>query len=645
MVWALPGAWHFALSAPSGFWAISLLALLVDVPLFGAARRTRQPTRTSLSACFSFAIFLLWGPAPAIVVQAIAGAIVALGQRLPLWRGVFLCARLVCALAAAEAIVLATGGRPIAGSGSVTTGSAVVAFLLPAVAWFVVSFGLVVIGRVASGYGGIRTATAGLRGDILGTAVSLLLVLPLLLTVSGWWIALIALPLLAWNQLSREYATHEDRLRREPVTGLLNLRGLTATLEDLAAYDVLDPEHPRPFGIVLLNVESVLAINRRLGRDVYEQIVAVAARRLIAAFGEDRVGRIAGEGFIILQPDLNEANAIGEATRAARVLAEPVEVSGIPFDLDPAAGVALSPEHGRDFGTLMANAEIAMAEARRLGQQAQVYVREAAATVQRRVALLAELYAALRDPQRSDEIAVLYQPQIDLRTRQLAGVEALVRWTHPRWGPVATEELIAAIETSDVMHLLTRHVIDEVATQLQAWNDSGFAVRASVNVSMHDLHDEGFGERVGDALRRHALRPSQLTVEITEGMLITDATRVSQAAETIAALGVGLSLDDFGTGYASLQQLRLLPLTEVKLDRSYVGQMTAHKAERAIVTSVHQFARALELDLVAEGVEDAKTAAALAELPGTIGQGWYFGRPMTADELEEWRHTLCGDDA
>jgi diguanylate cyclase (GGDEF)-like protein len=646
VVWAVPVAWRFALSAPNGFWSISLLALVADLPLFGVARRRGQPTRTTLSVCFTFAILLLWGAAPAIIVQTIAAAIVALGRRLPLWRGVSLCTRLVCALAAAEIAVRVTGGRTTAVSGASTGEHLVVFFLLPAATWLVVSFGLMVAAGIALRLGGIRTVTAELREDILGTTASMLLVSPMLILVSGWWSALLVLPLLAWRQLSREYTSREEWLRREPDTGVLNRRGLIAGLEDLTANDVLDPEHPRPFGVVLLNVESVLAVNSRLGRDVYEEIVAAAARRLIVAFGEDHVGRIGGEGFVVLRPELAEANAVAEATQVARVLTKPLEVNGIPFGLDPAAGVALSPEHGRDFGALMANAEIAMSEARRLGQLAQVYVREAAATVQRRVTLLSELHAALRDPRHSDEIAVLYQPQIDVRTGQLAGVEALLRWTHPTLGPVRTDELIAAIETSDVMHLLTRRIIEEVTAQLHAWNDNGFTMRASVNASMHDLHDEGFPERLRETLHRHALRPTQLTVEITEGMMIADSTRVVQATETIAALGVGLSLDDFGTGYASLQQLRLLPLTELKLDRSYVSQMTANQAERAIVTSVHQFARALKLEMVAEGVEDAKTAAALAQLPGTIGQGWYFGRPMTAHELEKtWANNSGHRDA
>jgi EAL domain-containing protein (putative c-di-GMP-specific phosphodiesterase class I) len=168
---------------------------------------------------------------------------------------------------------------------------------------------------------------------------------------------------------------------------------------------------------------------------------------------------------------------------------------------------------------------------------------------------------------------------------------------------------------------------------MNSWNHDGFAVRVAVNVSVQDLHDPRFADDVADVLRANEIPASQLTVEITERMLIDDTVRVGQAANAVAGLGIGLSLDDFGTGYASLQQLRTLPLTEVKIDRSYVDGMASNVAKQAIVTSVHQLARALKVDVVAEGVEDEQTAAALGELTGTIGQGYYFGRPMSAQAL------------
>jgi EAL domain-containing protein (putative c-di-GMP-specific phosphodiesterase class I) len=159
---------------------------------------------------------------------------------------------------------------------------------------------------------------------------------------------------------------------------------------------------------------------------------------------------------------------------------------------------------------------------------------------------------------------------------------------------------------------------------------------------MRDLHEPGFVDELGALVRRHGIAPRQLVMEITERMLISDVERVSEVARMVAGHGVGLSLDDFGTGYASLQQLRELPLTEVKVDRSYISGMVDNPADAAIVTSVYQLAQALGFDVVAEGVEDQRTADALAPLVGTVGQGWHFGRPMTVEDLQEWRQTHRG---
>ena len=263
----------------------------------------------------------------------------------------------------------------------------------------------------------------------------------------------------------------------------------------------------------------------------------------------------------------------------------------------------------------------------------------------RRVALLAELRTVLLDPRRHDEIAVVYQPQVLLRTRRLVGAEALVRWTHPDWGPVAPTELLDAVETSEVMPLLTRHMLDRVAAQVRVWRERGWRLRVAVNVSMHDLNAPAFPAYVAEVLRRHEIPPGCLTIEVTERVLVSDNARVAEAAAEILRIGAGLSLDDFGTGYASLQQLRLLPLTEVKIDKSYVSDLAHDKAKRAIVRSVHDLASSLGLSVVAEGVEDAVTATALARFPGVIGQGWYFGRPVPADVLDEqWGHHVLGRD-
>ena len=635
--WAVAHTVHFLPVAPAGFWAMGLAALIVDIPLFGIARREEFQFRSTLSVCFTFAIFTLWGAAPAIVVQAAASAVSVAGQRYQRTTALYAVARLICATAAAEFVVTIAGLGPVTGQGVGLTGRDLLTFVLLAAVWLAANYALL-LAAWATLATERKPATWNARVDLASTATVVLVVSPLLTTASGWWPLLIVAPLMVWNRLARAQMARERRMAREPVSGLLNRQGLVEGMRAITAADLNAPRGPRPFGIILVNFESVMEINRILGRDIYEKVVGVASRRLIDAYGKDRAARLSGEGLVILFPDLTEADAIAETEAAVSVLDPVVEVDDIPFALDPAGGVALSPRHGQDIGTLLMKAELAASEARRTGQRAVLYVRRAAELAERRIALLRELHSALRDPARRPEIAVLYQPQVDIDAGHLRGVEALLRWTHPEWGLVPTDELIEAVEASEIMHLLTRHILDAVAGQLRRWNDQGDQFRASVNISVQDLHEPHFVSEIGYLVQKHGIAPRQLVVEITERMLISDAGRVKQVADGLIRQGVGLSLDDFGTGYASLQQLRQLPLTEVKVDGSYVSAMVDNPADAAIVTSVHQLAQALGVDVVAEGVEDQRTADALAELAGTIGQGWHYGRPMTVDELRDWRH-------
>lgn len=636
LVWELPGAVRFLEHAPSGFWAMALAALLVDVPLFGATDRPDLRIRSTLSVCFTFAIFVLWGPGPAILVQAIAAAVTVVGQRYAPVAGLYLVARLICAPAAAELAVDLVDPRPITRVGTGLNGGDLLAITLLAGIWIAVSHGLPLVVRTAPWAD--EPQPPYVRSDLGVTAVAMLVVAPLLTTINGWWKIVVGVPLVIFNLITREQIRREQQLGREPVTGLLNRQGLVEGIRALTARDAVAPAQPRPFGIILVNFEPVLDINRTLGRDIYEKVVGVVSRRITDRYGEDRAARLSGEDVVIVVPDLTEPDAIAATEDAVEVLEPLVYVNDVPFALEPVGGVALSPQHGRDLGTLLMRAELAAGEARRSQQRALLYVHTAAEQAERRMMLLSELAAVLRDPARRHELAVLYQPQVEIGTGELVAVEALLRWTHPQWGPIRTDELIESIEPSEVMHLLTRHVLTTAAAQMQRWNERGDRFRVSVNVSVQDLHKPDFVDELGELVRANGIAAHQLVIEITERLLIADRARVSQVARALHVRGMGLSLDDFGTGYASLQQLRELPLSEVKVDRSYVAGMVDNPADRAIVASVHQLSRALGVTIVAEGVEDQRTAEALATLPGIIGQGWYFGRPMTVDDLHEWCH-------
>jgi EAL domain-containing protein (putative c-di-GMP-specific phosphodiesterase class I) len=313
-----------------------------------------------------------------------------------------------------------------------------------------------------------------------------------------------------------------------------------------------------------------------------------------------------------------------------------MDSDGVSYRVDPAAGVAIAPQHGRELDALLANAEAALVEAALHQEQAWVYTPEAKSDVDDRLALLRDFGATLREPSRASEIVMLYQPQVCLATGKTDSVEALLRWSHPERGLIPTDSLIELAEPTGVMQELTRYVLDRVVGQLAEWNRSGLELRATVNVSVNDLCTPRFDSQLDHILQAHGVPARQLDVEITERALVEETRLLDEAARCVAARGVGLSLDDFGTGFASLRRLRQMPLAEVKIDRSYVSRMAHSAADRAIVATIHDLANVLGLRLVAEGVEDEQTARILADLDGVIGQGWLYARPMTAQQLVGW---------
>jgi diguanylate cyclase len=229
-----------------------------------------------------------------------------------------------------------------------------------------------------------------------------------------------------------------------------------------------------------------------------------------------------------------------------------------------------------------------------------------------------------------------YQPQIAIETGEVVGVEALLRWRHPRHGMVDPEELIRVAEQSAVMRLLTRRVVDDVVEQVAKWSAAGINLRAALNVSVRDLHDGEIADQIADLLARYALPADRLQLEITEGALMADPRRVLATIARLDKIGVAIALDDFGTGYSSMQHLRRLPLAEVKVDRSFVLGMSTDADDAAIVRSVIELAGALGLRVVAEGVEDERTWRLLHAAGCHVAQGWFYARPMPADELVTW---------
>ena len=354
------------------------------------------------------------------------------------------------------------------------------------------------------------------------------------------------------------------------------------------------------------------------------------ARRLTALAGpDDLVARLGGDEFAMLLRDVDGAeSAMLHAEVLRRALRAPVQVGGLDVALDARAGVSVHPADAADGPALLRHADVAAEHAKRTHAGSCAYDPALDQHSTERLGLLADLARALT----AGELVLHYQPKCDLDGRVL-GVEALVRWQHPQRGLLPPLTFLPVAERTGLVHPLTDLVLDLALAQVRRWRDGGREVPVAVNVSTRSLLQPGFAEKVLTALGRHGVPATLLGLEITETTIMEDPERALAVLTQLADAGVRLSIDDFGTGYSSLAYLKNLPVHELKIDRTFVAALTTSERDRVIVDSTVALGNRLGLDVVAEGVEDEATLAALAELGCRQAQGYFFSRPVPADQL------------
>ncbi|MBQ0976866.1 bifunctional diguanylate cyclase/phosphodiesterase [Micromonospora sp. M61] len=790
---------------PVAFWTMAALAVVCDARPFVPPGR-RQTSAVFPSTCFTFAILLGWGLGPAVVVQAMGVIVSGWRMRHAAWRTAFNVGQYVCALAAAYGVIQLGSGTIFSGGRLHWTD--VVAVGGATLAWFVVNYGLVSWAvRLRFGDRWWPTLRRGLGFELLSTG-SLLLLAPVLVAaarVSAALIPLVLVPLFAVYRMARLTVEQQHLAAADPLTGLPNRKALLAEVAEqvhLHAERTARGEPDGQLALLLIDLDRFKNVNDALGHAVGDRLlVEVSARLTDVQPRPQMIARLGGDEFAIVMTGLTDVGQARElADQVVQALAEPVPLDGLPLDVGGSIGIALFPEHGEDFATLMRHADVAMYDAKHRNDTVAVYAPESDHNSAERLGLLADLRRVLEsspsselfdtdpadqadgavdvplaataevrggdgaalpvgspaeaaphadpapavatappttnrwwgrrrrndaelvhadelinriatgaDPirgrgsrstvtgtrsgltrerragagngrrspngstvpargngglgRRSDigtggpghpvestgwahadgdtaedagEITMYYQPQIAIATGEVVGVEALLRWRHPRRGMVDPEELIRVAEQSAVMRLLTRRVVDDVVEQLAKWSAAGIGLRAALNVSVRDLHTGDVADQIADRLARYGVPADRLQVEITEGALMADPRRVLATISQLHRIGVAISLDDFGTGYSSLQHLRRLPLSEVKVDRSFVLGMAEDADDAAIVRSMIELAGALGLRVVAEGVEDERTWRMLHAAGCDAAQGWFYARPMPAEELVTW---------
>jgi EAL domain-containing protein (putative c-di-GMP-specific phosphodiesterase class I) len=302
------------------------------------------------------------------------------------------------------------------------------------------------------------------------------------------------------------------------------------------------------------------------------------------------------------------------------------------FEIEASVGLALYPDDASGFELLMQHADVAMYLAKERRSGVERYAADCDRNSPARLALLGDLRRGID----RGELELHYQPKVYLGSRQTAGVEALVRWNHPVRGQLPPEEFIPLVEQSYLMRDLTAHVVTMALDQAAMWWRDGLPVQMALNVAARDLLDTSLAESIARGLARTGLPPAALLLEISERMLTAEPAPAAASMEALASLGVTLSLDDFGTGYSSLVRLRRLPVSEVKIDSSFVGRLLDSADDEVIVRSIIDLVRALGMRSVAEGVESAEVAAELAVMGCDAAQGWHFARPLNTTAATEW---------
>ena len=387
----------------------------------------------------------------------------------------------------------------------------------------------------------------------------------------------------------------------------------------------------QPMALMVMDLDRFKDVNDTFGHHCGDRLLRELAMRLTKRLrASDTVARLGGDEFAVVLPRVgDQAAAIRAARKILRALDAPFAVDGESLEIGASIGIALFPEHGEDPDTLMRRADVAMYMAKRSGGGFAFYDFQQDQNSPSRLSMIAELRQAIE----KGDLVLHYQPKLDLKTRRVAGAEALVRWPHPQHGLLPPDQFIPLAEQTGLIRPLGLWVLEAAIRQCCQWHAAGLDLNIAVNLSMRNVHDPQLAETLGRLLESYKLPPGSLQVEITESTLMADLDHAMEVLGLLHEMGVQLAIDDFGTGYSSLAYLKRLPASEIKIDKSFVIDITSEESDAVIVRSMIELGHNLGLRVVAEGVE-SRSAWEMLEVAGCeLAQGHYIGPPLPADKL------------
>jgi diguanylate cyclase (GGDEF)-like protein len=423
------------------------------------------------------------------------------------------------------------------------------------------------------------------------------------------------------------YLTHYDAL-----TGLPNRILLRDRLrQTLARAD----RHHQPLWVASVDLDRFKFVNGTLGHESGDVLLKTIAERMEAAIRDvDTLARLGSDEFVlILTEDFDEHMGLGVIQRIMEAVAKPLRINGREFFMTCSIGLAVHPSDGGDAETLLKHAAVAMDRAKERGRNNFQFYTPA---MNKRALERLRLEGDLRNAVERDEFVLHYQPQVDLRIGRIVGMEALIRWKHPELGMVPPARFIGLAEETGLIVTMGSWVMRTACAQNKAWQEAGLGhLPVAVNVSALQFGQADFVQSVATVLEQTGLAPQYLEIEVTESLFMTEVDHAIGILRDLKALGVKLSIDDFGTGYSSLSYLKRFPIDVLKIDQSFVRDLTDHRDDAAIVVSIISLAHSLRLTVIAEGVETKEQVAYLQQHGCDQMQGYFFSRPVPAEELKQ----------
>jgi diguanylate cyclase (GGDEF)-like protein len=433
------------------------------------------------------------------------------------------------------------------------------------------------------------------------------------------------------------FKRYQEELERQAnydsLTGLVN-RNL---LQELLQQTILQSKRTgHMFAVAFIDIDHFKRINDTFGHAAGDELIKAIGARLHSCIREcDTVARLGGDEFVLLMPDLDYENSIfGMMQRVDDALGKSLVIHDIEINVTFSIGLAMYPRDGDSSETLLDNADVAMYRAKTLGRNNfQFYTAEMNAHSKKSLTFEADLWRSLE----RSELLLHYQPQIDLRTGHVIGMEALVRWMHPTKGLISPLEFIPIAEENGMIVAIGEWVLRTACEFNRQLQDDGLPpVRVAVNLSARQLRDKKLVDTIRDALEASKLDPQYLEIEITESMVMHNPEEAILLLQTIKSLGVQMSLDDFGTGYSSLAYLKKFPVDRLKIDKSFVIDMVSDPEDAAIVSAVIALSHSLGVEVIAEGIDTREVLSALVALKCDEAQGYFYSKPLASADMQRF---------